>query len=167
MAKYNKQIIERICSLFEADSYTIAEVCKEVGISERIYYTWMENAEFAAAIKKAKDRFDATMVREAKNSLMKLVRGFEVEEVTTEYLPGKDGAENAKPKIRAQKRVRKHFAPNVAATIFLLVNKAPDEFQNRQNNEVTGKNGEPLMQPARILTKKEAKDLLRQLDEEC
>lgn len=53
MAKYNKKIVDRICELVSKDSYTIAEICKTVGISERTYYEWMsKNADFADTIKK-------------------------------------------------------------------------------------------------------------------
>ena len=58
------------------------------------------------------------------------------------YKRGQEG----KPKIKEQTTTKKHFQPNVAATIFLLSNKAPDEFKNKQYNELTGKDGKDLMQ---------------------
>lgn len=152
MAKYSKKIVDRICSLFEKDSYTIAEVCQEVGIAESTYHQWaLDHSEFSESVKKAKDKFDAELIKEAKNSLRKLVCGFSVEEITTEFLPDKNGGkdENGKEKgrVKSQKRVKKHFAPNIAATIFFLTNKAPDEFQNKQNLDHTTK-GKEIEQPA-------------------
>lgn len=142
MAKYNKQIVERICSLIESDTYTVAEICQKVGISERCYYDWQSNnAEFAEAIKKANDRFDQLIVQEARNSLRKLVSGYDVEEKKTVYTEGKDG----KPKVKEQTTVKKHFQPNTAAVIFTLTNKAPEDWKNRQNTELTGKDGKDLI----------------------
>jgi len=32
--KYNKKIVEKICELIRSDSYTVLEICKQVGISK-------------------------------------------------------------------------------------------------------------------------------------
>lgn len=134
MAKYNKKIVKRITDLIKADSYTVAEICVKVGISERCFYDWQtNNAEFAESIKEARDHFDKVLVKEAKNSLRKLVAGYDVEETKTVYTEGKDG----KPKIKEKTTTKKHYQPNVAATIFMLTNKAKEEYQNRQNTDIT------------------------------
>lgn len=141
MPKYNKKIVKRICDLISKDSYTIAEVCVIVGISERCYYDWQaNNAEFAESIARARDQFDELLVKEAKNSLRKKVLGYEADEKKTVYVTGKDG----KPIIKEQTTVKKHFQPDTAAIVFALTNKAPNEWKNRQNNEVTGKDGKEL-----------------------
>ena len=162
MPKYSKKIVNRICSLIEKDSYTIAEICVSVGISERCFYDWQaNNAEFAEAIARARDKFDELMVKEAKESLRKKVTGYEVDEKKTVYVNGKDG----KPQIKEQTTVRKHFQPDTAAIQFVLTNKAPEEFKNRQTSELTGKGGKDLM-PARVLTKKEARELMSEIENE-
>lgn len=136
MAKYNEQIVTDICNLIKKDSYTIAELCKEVGIAISTYYEWLETkAEFSEAIQKARYQFDEIIVNEAKNSLRKLVQGYETEEKKTVFTEGKDG----KPRIKEQTTVKKHIQPNVAATIFLLTNKASNEFKNRLNTDHTTK----------------------------
>ena len=79
--KYNDEIVEKICSLIEKDSYTIPEICKYVDINVDTYYDWLNNkAEFSDAVKKARDKFDEYIVSEAKKSLLRMVRGYEVEE---------------------------------------------------------------------------------------
>ena len=134
MAKYNDEIVEKICSLIEKDSYTIAEICKYVDINVDTYYDWLNNkAEFSDAVKKARDKFDEYIVSEAKKSLLRMVRGYEVEEKKTVFTEGKDG----KPKIKEQTTTKKHIQPNVAATIFMLTNRAKEEYQNRQNTDIT------------------------------
>lgn len=83
-ARYNKKIVDDICSLIKEDSYTIAEICKKVNISERTYYNWQaQNAEFAGLIKKAEEDFNALIVVEAKKSLVKLIKGYSVQEKKT------------------------------------------------------------------------------------
>lgn len=166
MAKYSKKIVERICSLIEKDSYTIVEICDAVGISKETYYTWQEtHSDFSDAIKKAKDTFDELLVKEAKNSLRKLVTGYTVDETKTVYEPATKTDLTAKPKIKEQTITKKHYQPSVPAVIFTLTNKASDEYKNRQHAELTGKDGKELI-PARVLTKKEAKEILDSLENE-
>ncbi len=141
MPKYNKRIVKRICDLISKDTFTIAEICASVKISERCYYDWQaNNAEFAESIARAREQFDELIVKEAKNSLRKLINGYEVEEKTTVYENDKEG----KPKVKEQKIVKKHIQPNAHSVEFALTNKAPDEYQNRQNTELTGKGGKDL-----------------------
>jgi hypothetical protein len=70
------------------------------------------------------------------------------------------------PKIKEQVTTTKHVAPDTGAIIFVLTNGDPDHWKNRQNAELTGANGEPLVKPARVLTKKEAKEFMKQLEDE-
>lgn len=119
----------------------MAEICANVNISESCYYNWQANVvEFGESIARARERFDEQLVKEAKNSLRKLVNGYEVEEKTTVYQNDKDG----KPKIKEQKVVKKHIQPNPNSVEFALTNKAPDEYKNRQSTELTGKGGKDL-----------------------
>lgn len=166
MAKYNKKIVDRICALIESDSFTIAEICEKAGIAISTYYEWIDTkTEFSEAIEKAKDRFDEILVKEAKASLRKLVTGYTVDETKTVYEPASKTDSAAKPKIKEQTITKKHFQPSVPAVIFALTNKASEEYKNRQHAELTGKDGKELI-PARVLTKKEAKELLDKLENE-
>ena len=143
MAKYTEERVERICTLIEKDSYTVSEICSLSGISDDTYYTWQkEKPEFSDRIKKARDKFDEMIIKEAKNSLRKLVKGYEVEETKTVFENGKNG----RTKIKEQIKTKKQCQPNVVATIFTLVNKASEEYKNRQNTELTGKDGASLAQ---------------------
>lgn len=144
MAKYNKKIVERICSLIEKDSYTVAEICNQVGISERTYYDWMsKNAEFADAIKKAQDKFNELILSEAKKSLLKLIRGYTVQEKRTVTADTGKKDDDGKPIVRVKEHtvVDKHFQPVTAAVIFALTNRDPDNWKNRQENKLSGEIG--------------------------
>jgi len=147
MAKYNKERVKHICSLISKDSYTIAEICSLSGISKETYYEWLENKpDFVDAIARAKEEYDEMVVREAKNSLIKKIRGYTVQETKTVMVdsgkPGPDG--KPIPKIRERTIIDKTFQPDTTAIVFALTNKVPEEYKNRMNNELTGKGGKDL-----------------------
>ena len=67
MTKYSKSIVRKIVSLIKTDSYTIAELCKMVGISEDTYHVWKKTkSEFSESIKKAEDARMEYFASEAK-----------------------------------------------------------------------------------------------------
>lgn len=162
MAKYSKKMVDNICYLLKSDSYTIAEVCRLVGIAERTFYEWQsKNAEFADAIKTAKDDFSKTILCECEKSLIKLIKGYDYEERKTVMVDDNKG----KPKIKEQTVTKKHIAPSLGAIIHYQTNKDPGTWKNKQSMEVTGKDGKDLV-PARVLSKKEAQELLNSLEKE-
>lgn len=141
MAKYNKAMVEKICSLIKEDSFTIAEICQNVGINEDTFYTWKRNKnEFSEAIKKAQDEFNQLMLIEAKRSLMKLIKGYSVQEKKTITADTGKKDDEGKPivKVKEHAVIEKHIQPNTAAVIFTLTNLDPEHWKNRQNQEVSG-----------------------------
>ena len=40
VGKYNSDLVDKICSLIEQDTYTIEEICKIVGITTTTYFEW-------------------------------------------------------------------------------------------------------------------------------
>lgn len=148
MAKYSAELTERICSLIRADSYTIAEICKIVGIAESTFYDWKDSkAEFSEAIKKAQEDLKAFLAVEAKKSLLKLVQGFTVEERRTVSVDTGKKNDEDKPivKIKEHTTVTKYITPNPTAIIFTLTNCDPENWKNRQSAEITGKGGKDLI----------------------
>ena len=141
-SKYIPEIIDKIIEMHETDSYTIEEICKNVGISKESYYKWKEkHIDFNDAIKKAQLKFNENIVIEAKKSLMKKIKGYEVEEKHTTMVESKldhDGV--SKPKIKEQKVIKKHIAPDTTAIIFSLTNLDPENFKNRSYTDVTSNN---------------------------
>lgn len=160
--KYTEELKDRICGLLSSDSYTIAEICKIVGISDRSYYDWQSNnADFAQSIKKATDRFNEYIVAQAKRSLSKMVTGYTIQEKHTVSVDSGKRDENDKPivKVKEHKVVEKHIQPNVAAIIFTLVNKDPQNWQNKQNTDITTNGNE--LKPISIETAKKVLDELQ------
>lgn len=161
MAKYSKKLVNMVTELIRSDSYTIAEICEIVKISKDTYYRWLkEKSDFSDAIKEAQEDFDKDMLSECSKSLRKLITGYTVDESKTTYVNTKDG----KPKIKESVVTKKHFQPNLGAIIHFQTNKAPEQWRNRQNVDITTKGKE--FAPARVLTKEEAKDLLKSLENE-
>lgn len=143
--KYNKKVVDKICALIRKDTYSIAEICATVRISESTFYHWQANVvEFGEAIAQARAAFDEMIVNEAKNSLRKKVSGYTIQETHTTYQNSVDPEGKSKPKIKEQKIIDKHFQPDTEAIKFVLTNKAPDEYQNKTTAELSGKNGKDL-----------------------
>lgn len=147
MAKYNRKVVERIVGLLKSDSYTIAEICQQVGISPATYHRWQdEHEDFRQMIDEAHDSRMQFFVLEAKKSLLKKIQGYEVTETKVVTIPGKEKDEKGTPKpiIKEQTNTKKHVAPDTAAVIFTLTNGDPSRWRNRQTTEVTGKDGKDL-----------------------
>lgn len=128
--KYSETLVERIAELIASDSYTIPEVCEQVGIHKSTYHTWIATKpDFSDAIKKAKVEYNERLIVEARRSLMKKVKGYSEQETKSVY-----GREKGKeePVLREQTITTKHFQPDTVAIIFTLTNKLPDEFKHRQ-----------------------------------
>lgn len=141
MAKFSKKTTEKIVGLIKSDTYTIAEICRQVGIAPRTYHSWIEdNPEFAKAVEDAKAERMQMFVIEAKKSLLKKIQGYEVTETAVTTIPDKNG----KPTIKEQKTCKKHIQADTAAIIFTLTNGDPEHWRNRQTTEVTGKDGKDL-----------------------
>lgn len=144
MAKYNKKIVDKICSMMSTDSYTIAEICEKVKISERTYYDWQsKNADFADAIKKAQDKFDELLVVEAKKSLVKMIQGYTVDETRTVTTDTGKKDDNGKAIVKVKEHIvtKKHYQPNPTLVIFTLTNRDSDNWKNRQENKLSGEVG--------------------------
>ena len=142
-SKYIPEIVNKIIELIETDSYTIKEICKNVGINKQTYYDWKgKYPDFLESIKKAQLKFNDNVVSEAKKSLMKKIKGYEVEEVTTEFKRIK--LNDIETPIEIVKTVLKNVAPDTTAIIFSLTNLDGENFKNRNYTELTGKNGSSL-----------------------
>lgn len=138
-AKYTPERVKKICKAIE-NGETNATACKIAGIHQSTFCEWQNTKpEFSEAIKRAKSAFEEWQMNEiledAKKSLKTLICGQEYEEIKTEY----ENDKNGNPSIRKQSRVTKKILPNPTAVIFALCNRDPEHWQNRVNNELSGK----------------------------
>lgn len=142
--KYNKDIVKKICALIREDSYTIPEMCQLVGIAESTYHEWKaKKPEFSEAIKKAQYDFDNLLVSEAKKSLVKMIRGYTVQEKKTVTADTGKRDNEGKPiiKVKEHSVVDKHYQPNPTLIIFTLTNRDPDNWKNKQEQTLSGEIG--------------------------
>lgn len=162
MARYNKKIVNRICELIANDSFTIEEICADVQIHKSTYYDWLENKpDFSDAVETAKQKFNESLIPEAKKSLKKLVTGYTVTETKTVTADtGKKNEETGAPivKIKEHTKIEKHIQPNFNAIAFALTNQDPDNWKIKQSTELTGKNGEPIVPSVVILPSNNRED---------
>lgn len=131
--------VEIMCKAIEAGkTYKDAMLAARVG-HDAFYRHLRDDADFSEKVKRAEkhyqELYDSTVVVECKRSLLELIRGYEWDETTTETMTGKDG----KSEIVKTKVVHKKAAPSATAIIFALCNRDSEHWQNRVNNELSGK----------------------------
>ena len=133
MAKYCDEIVQEICGyLREGDTQEAA--CKKAGIGEETFYGWQrEKTEFSESVKAAKKEFLRNQYKDAVQSLYKRATGYDVEEPEIIY-----GDKDGKPYIKQKKVRTKHIPADPQALKFLLTNLYPDDWQDKQKNELTG-----------------------------
>jgi len=130
---YSEERVKIITRII-ADGGTYKDAYEAAGISHNVFYNWKnEINEFKEALEKAERDYDENLVNDAKAGLRKLVRGYTYDEVTTETYPDKSGKQQTKKKV-----IQKHIAPNPTAIIFTLTNRDPENWKNRQTNEISG-----------------------------
>jgi transposase-like protein len=133
--KYTPELVKRICGLVEKDTYTVSELCESVGISETTFYDWkVKFSEFSDAIKKAEEKRRETFVVEAKNSILKKIRGYKVTEIKNVNAPTGETDSEGNPvlKLKEQTTITKYVQPDTTAIIFTLTNLDPEHWKNRQ-----------------------------------
>ena len=130
-----------------AQGYSQKEACAKAGIAEKTFYRWQdEDSQFRQLVRNAQDeaRISKADVRAVEQSLLDIARGFEYEEVKTEYesrevVDEKTGKKEFKPVIKKQVRTKKYVTPNVEAIKFLLTNRDPDNWKNRVDTTQMGR----------------------------
>lgn len=136
--KLTKQMIQdcyewvRENGLIDNGGAKFVDFCNAMCIDEQSFYNWISgryalSSEFSEAIKKAKDEFKDSLVKDLVLSLAKSAKGYTWTRTKTEYREV-----NGKPKIVKQTKEDVNVPPNTGAAIFLLTNIAPDRWQNKQ-----------------------------------
>ena len=133
MAKYCDEIVQEICGYIR-DGDTQEAAYEKAGIGKETFYGWMrEKTDFSDAIKAAKKDFLRNQYKDAVQSLYKRATGYDVEEPEITY-----GDKDGKPYIKQKKVRTKHIPADPQALKFLLTNLYPDDWQDKQKNELSG-----------------------------
>lgn len=130
MSKYTKERVEKICELISSGDYTIEEICQNVDISKETFYNWKhEKPDFFDAIKKADNERLKLYVKEARNSLLKKIKGYEFTETHTIEKTDKDGL------YTETREVKKHIPPSDTLIMYTLNNQDPENFSYKEKRE--------------------------------
>ena len=123
-----------------SQGYSNKDAAEKAGISQETFYTWLETkSEFSESFKEAKKQGDKVRINSVESALLDIARGFEYEEVKTEYESQLNPATGKyEPTIKKQVRTKKRVVPNSEAIKFFLTNKAPEEWKNRIEQNNTG-----------------------------
>lgn len=127
-----REIVERVCELYETQNATVESCCEAAGISDRLFRLWLgQNSELSERYKKAKAKQDDVywdMLRPlAKTSLQRLLEGEETEDVELKDLSFQGFLTNQKAKTVKRSKTQ----PNPTAVIFALKGLYPDMFADR------------------------------------
>ena len=138
MAKYQDKAPEVLKYISQGCSNK--DACQKAGIEERTFYIWMnEKIQFFQSVKEAQKQGDLVRINSVEAALLDVARGFEYEEIRTEYesqLNQQTG--KYEPTIKKQVRTKKRVVPQTEAIKFYLSNKAPEEWKNRIEQNNTG-----------------------------
>ena len=137
--KYSEEMVKRCAEwvreygLIECGGASLISYCAAMAIDTETHRRWLNKAEYADAIKNARQTFRDRLEKDIVTSMAQAATGYEYEETSTEY-----GNAEGKPYIKKKTVTKKRVQANVAAGIFLLTNIAPDRWKNKQNTEHTG-----------------------------
>jgi transposase-like protein len=122
-----------------AQGYNIGETCQKVGIDRATLFRWQEeNATFATEVTRARKEGEQRAIEDVERALLDVAKGFEYEEVRTEYESKLNPTTNQyEPTIKKQVRIKKRVVPSTEAQKFYLTNKAPELWKNRQQQEIS------------------------------
>lgn len=124
--KYDPDTFPLLTEGMARDGMIDKDIANDLGVSEYTFYIYLKKyPKFVEALKKGR----APVNTRLENNVIKLADGYEYEETTRETIIGPDG------KIIKEKTVTKHLPPNLGANAFILKNRLPDKWKDRQHVE--------------------------------
>lgn len=128
------------------------QIAANLGISVDTFYQYLKRyPEFSESLKRGKAPVDI----EVENLLLKSARGFEYEEVTTEYTSlEKSGSDKSGDKVnkssankgeyKVVRKTKKFVLPNVTAQIYWLNNRLREYWKSKTDNTQTVDINQPI-----------------------
>lgn len=130
-SEYREEFVSEVLQMAERGA-TDVEIADALDVSVRTLYRWKaEHEDFRQALKVAKDVADERVER----SLYQRALGFEHDAV--KIFCSKDGDVTQVP-------YREIVAPDTTACIFWLKNRKSQEWRDRVDHELAGKDGGPI-----------------------
>ena len=123
-----------------SEGYSNKDAAEMAGITELTFYEWINTKpQFSQSVKDAQKQGDLVRINSVEAALLDVARGFEYEEVKTEYESQLNPKTNKyEPTIKKQVRTKKRVIPQTEAIKFYLTNKAPEVWKNRLEQNNTG-----------------------------
>jgi hypothetical protein len=129
-SKYKPEFVaqaEKLCKLGATDM----EIADFFEVNVATLNRWKaEYPEFCASIKSGKSEADERVER----SLFARANGFEHDDTDIRVVDG----------TVVQTPIRKHYPPDTTAAIFWLKNRRPGDWRDKQEHELSGKDGGPI-----------------------
>ncbi len=114
------------------------EIAKKMGISEQTINTWKNKyPEFKVALVSGK-KTDNEIVE---NSLFKMAKGYDYDEVVERYIIDKEGNET----LVGKTIMHKHLPASVPAVQFFLANRDKEHYSFKQDISLNNTDGEPFV----------------------
>lgn len=112
------------------------KIIANMDIGNTLFYELLKNdKKFSDTLKTAREKRLKDNVQEVEDALLKLCKGYEIEEITEESGNGEKGEWN-KSKIH-----KKHIPPNVSAIVFFLANMDNNKYRRTDKDDNKNNNG--------------------------
>ncbi|MDU1891033.1 MAG: phBC6A51 family helix-turn-helix protein [Dysgonomonas sp.] len=132
MAKFNDELVDKIVSLVEEDTYSITEICDMLNIGRKTYYRWIgEKTDFREAVEAATERRNEKLKKDARRSLRKKIEGYTLVEERITYVPDEDDPSQLKIKTHVVRK--KEYAPDTSAIKLALFGSEKGKEVEQQN----------------------------------
>ena len=133
--------------------FTDKEISEIIDVSERTINRWkLKHPEFCQSLNLWKEKADENIER----SLYERAYGYSHPETKAQFVQGPDGG-----RWETLDMV-KHYPPDPTSMIFWLKNRKPKDWRDKQDYELTGKDGGPI----ELQSSPEDKKLLRAIAKE-
>lgn len=127
----------------------VQDFCAFLGIDDATYRRWLDNAEFAEALKRAREYFKTNTVQEVSNALIKAAKGVDFTAINEEARSQKIKERDPKTGkvireydgpavIVKSSRKTIYYPPNVEAAKFVLSNLDGEHWKIKQDVNATG-----------------------------
>jgi len=133
---------ELIYNMRAGRGWSKTKIAKELQIHKSTLYLWLQDyPDFSDAWTKADDTWNNKKV---KKSLLVRALGYRYTETTKEPVAAVGADGQVKTALEVVKTVRKHVIPDVGAIKHWQVNRDGENWSDKQQREITGKDGGPV-----------------------
>lgn len=131
--KYTQKYEMKYTNLFVQTPIRWMRYVSWSGFPDRLFGWKKTKLDFLDLIKKADEERNEIILMEAKRSLLKRIRGYDVLETKITY--DKKLNEKGEPVVKERVETKKHVPGDTTAIIFALTNRDPENWKRNVNSE--------------------------------